>query len=322
MNDLLLSIIIPVYNVEKYLSVCVQSVLKCNADIEIILIDDGSTDKSGEICDLYADFDNVTVIHQPNGGLSDARNTGLRYAKGKYLFFLDSDDYVTDRAIDNICQFLYRNPCEVLLFDANVLDESGENMIEDNYYFHGGLKEEIHYTGRRCIEEQLKHHNDYVTTVWLGVYRKEFLLSNYLWFEKGLLHEDEMWTQKVLFSANDICYLDRKLYCYRQRSYSITDTQNKNNRKNISDLIYIFSAMLIYVDWKIEDSHYRKMIKANIVRRYLHAIAKFEVWRYPDLKRQIDKRKIFANTSGVKDKLRAFILLINIHLYCILSKLK
>ena len=188
------------------------------------------------------------------------------------------------------------NECEVLLFDG----------MGEEYYTHHGLKENIHYTGIECMETQIKKCRDYPATVWLGVYQREYLLKNDFWFEENLLHEDELWTQKVLINAVDVCYINEKLYFYRQRENSITE---KTGKKNISDLIYIFGEIYKYTD--------NKLIRANISKRYLHAIVKFRAWKY-DL--EIDKGKIFANAGGF-DKIRAFVLLVNTKLYCRLSEM-
>lgn len=292
MEKIILSIIIPVYNVSEYLSECIESVLNY-PNTEIILVDDGSTDDSGRICDSYAGK-NVFVIHKQNSGLSDARNTGLNIAKGKYVFCVDADDYIIN--MKSIIDIVSEIDCEVLLFDG----------MGDNYYTHRGLHENVHYTGIGCIEAQLKKCGDYPTTVWLGIYKREYLLKNGFYFQKNLLHEDELWTQKVLINASDVLYIPEKLYFYRQRENSITD---KTGKKNISDLTYIFGELFEYTD--------NKLIKANIAKRYLHSIVKFRAWKYPDLK--IDKRKIFCSARGF-DKFRALILLINTKLYCTLSE--
>ena len=289
---MLLSVIIPVYNVEKYLIECIESV-RGYPDTEIILVDDGSTDKSADICDSYQD-ENIVTVHKRNSGLSSARNTGLKLAKGRYIYFMDSDDYIMD--FEKILDFISRKECEILLFDG----------IGEDYYTHHGLKENIHYTGIECIEMQLKKCRDYPTTVWLGVCQREYLLKNDFFFEENLLHEDELWTQKVLINAKDICDMNEKLYFYRKRENSITE---KTGEKNLSDLIYIFGEMYQYTD--------NKRIKANISKRYLHAVVNFKAWKY-DLK--IDKKKIFSNAGGF-DRIRAFVLMLNTKLYCKVSEM-
>ena len=180
----------------KYLDACMKTIIGKNEDsVEILLIDDGSTDDSGKIADLYAACNkNVKTYHKKNGGLSDARNYGLQRAKGKYVFFLDSDDFVKDEMIDVLVEALSMNDLEILLWDADIYDQYGNKMkVDSRYYHHMGVKERTFCTGQKVIESQLACRNDYVTTVWLGLYNRAFLINNNFWFEKDLLHEDYEW---------------------------------------------------------------------------------------------------------------------------------
>ena len=326
MDKILISIIIPVYNVEKYLPECMQSLLEDNnlSRTEILLIDDGSTDSSGDICDKYSN-DIVKVYHKKNGGLSDARNYGLLRASGKYVFFLDSDDKVVPRAVEKILNLVQNEDVDIVLWDALIIEESGEvsKKQESGYYLHSGLKESKHYTGLEIIEEQIDNYGDYVTTVWLGLYRRELLLSEHIWFEKDLLHEDEMWTQKVLICAKDVVYLNRKLYLYRNRANSIMNQSERDYTKNIQSLIYIYSSLPAYVDWKVSDKQSIKKIKSNIAKRYLYMIYRYDVQKYPKLLKKIKRLEIFENAGTKKDRLRSLMLLLNINLYCwIMKKVK
>ena len=323
MDKPLISVIIPVYNVEKYLDECIASVYEPDGGnkTEIILIDDGSTDNSAILCDNYGKAENIRVIHKANEGLSDARNTGLQTACGEYVFFIDADDFISRGAIKEITRYIMKTKCEICLFDASVLDNNG-HIADESYYTHYGLEENRKYTGLECIEKQLVDHKDYPTTVWLGVYRRDYLISNGFRFKKGLLHEDELWTQKVLFNARSVYYLKKKLYCYRLRKGSITDICDKDNRKNISDLIFIFSDILNSIDDATENHQYRKLIKGNIIKRYLHMICVFEVWKYPDLDKKIDKQKILESAVCAKDRLRAVMLRISTRFYCMICRPK
>ena len=122
MQSVKISVVIPVYNVEKYLQECVNSVLRQTyTDFEVILVDDGSTDSGGRICDDYAQKDpRVRVIHQANGGLSVARNTGLRAAQGKYVYFLDSDDYIEDHTLEALIFLAEKESADIVFFDGYV----------------------------------------------------------------------------------------------------------------------------------------------------------------------------------------------------------
>lgn len=321
----LLSVVVPVYNVEDYVETCVRSLLPVEAseEIEILLIDDGSTDHSGELCDqLASSYANVQVYHKANGGLSDARNYGMHRADGEYIVFIDSDDFVREDMMNRILPVLRKGKVQVLLWDADMYDEKGAPAgMDSSYYHHLGAPANKICSGQKIIESQLAFRNDYVTTVWLGAYRRQFLLDNNFWFEKGLLHEDEMWTQKVLIEAQKVVYLKEAFYGYRVRKDSIMRQTNKNYQRNIECLIYIHSSLYVYYGWKVKDSAFRKKLKGNTTKRYLHMIGKYEVWRYPELVSRINRKQIYKNASTKKDRIRAMILRGSVKGYCKVVKL-
>ena len=131
-NNPVVSVIIPVYNVEKYLEECIDSVLaQTYQNIEIILVDDGSTDSSGLICDRYAEKNtNISVIHQKNSGLSAARNSGLNKANGDYIYFLDSDDYISADAIEKLFSIAENDKSDIVFFDAYLSQIKPEESVE------------------------------------------------------------------------------------------------------------------------------------------------------------------------------------------------
>ena len=130
----LVSIVIPIYNVEKYLNECVDSVIvQTYHDLEIILVDDGSTDNSGKLCDEYKKIDDrIKVIHQKNGGLSAARNTGMDSAIGEYLYFLDSDDYIEPQTVERLVDTIEQEKADIVLFDGYVVYTDCENDGSDD----------------------------------------------------------------------------------------------------------------------------------------------------------------------------------------------
>ena len=221
------SVVIPVYNVEKYLGECLDSVLRQTfKDLEIICVDDGSTDSSPKILADYAAKDSrIKIITQPNGGLSAARNAGMDAASGKYIYFLDSDDYITDDAMERCVEICERDNLDQLVFGCNLRfeDESmPEKMREkkarcyilpdvpDGKVFFGPeLMREIIRQRRRCVSACLR------------LYRLEWLREVNLKFAIGLLHEDLVFSPVALMAAERAGVLDAVLYIRRYRVDSI-----------------------------------------------------------------------------------------------------
>lgn len=210
----LISVIIPVYQVEPYLKHCIESVINqtyCN--LEIILVDDGSTDGSGEICDQYADKDNrIKVIHQENQGLSAARNCGIETAQGEYLSFVDSDDWIDARFIEAMYEISVKAGCDIVQcnFQNVINDCSEEDKREGNYTVYSPREFSIAtYTllSWKC------------NVAWNKLY-KAFLFDG-IRYPVGKFHEDEFTTYKLVWRANNIAVTNTKLYFYRQRTDSI-----------------------------------------------------------------------------------------------------
>lgn len=318
----LISFILPIYNVQGYIKSCVESIEGNNKSIqrqfEILLIDDGSTDNSDVICDeLAKKYENIRVFHKRNGGLSDARNYGMYRAIGRYVAFIDSDDYVADEMASKLVEYVLSSTVDIFIWDAQVVDESGTEPIMTKYRFsHPGIEKNVIYSGEKFILDQLSTSGNYVTTVWLGLYNREFLLSNSLWFQRGILHEDELWSPVVLLMADTIKYIGETMYFYRQRNNSIMNKTDKDYSRNIKDLIYIYNILPDIYNYLIQDSELLNKIKANNSKRYLHAISKYNARRYPIISDSIDRRSILQNAKGKKDKLRSILLSISLNLYC------
>lgn len=246
MEDLI-SVIVPIYNVEKYLEECVQSIINQSyKNIEIILVDDGSPDNCPKICDNFASKDNrIKVIHKKNEGLSAARNDGTKEAKGKYICFIDSDDYIAE----DYLEYLYKN---IIENDADI----SEGYLLD---FFDGEKPELKneeikikiLNSKDAILDLYKPEGCNVVAV-NKLYKKE-LFKN-VEYPVGKLHEDVFTTYKVYFEAKKIVQSTKKIYFYRQRPGSITTTFNIKRLvvldafKEIEDF-YItngFNDLLIY----------------------------------------------------------------------------
>lgn len=239
-DSLKISVIIPVYNVEKYLKECVDSVLAQDySNIEIILVNDGSKDSSPTICDEYAkNYSHIKVIHKENGGLSDARNRGVTLCTGDYVLFLDSDDFWDNAsAISKLVSRVNITKCDVLNF-------SFKKFNEDERVFTEGLKKSTDMpTQLKNKKEQLEFlgkGNLYIACAWNKLIKKD-LFDNELIFEKGAYSEDIVWCAILMKKAASFDYIDFSFYCYRQRVGSIAHTITD---KSCSDLFnHIKSCM-------------------------------------------------------------------------------
>ena len=220
----ILSIVIPVYNVEKYLERCLRSVLDQRTEnLEIILVDDGSTDSSPEICDAYAGrYSCVKVLHKKNSGLSDARNVGIAAACGEYVLFLDSDDYIGSGCLKELAPFFSAG------YDIIVTD----GMCEGKVQLLSHAFECPVCTGKEFLLIALRH-RQMPMAACLYSYRRAFLLENQLQFQKGILHEDEEFTPRAFLAANKVVNTHVCCYHYVIRGNSITT--RKDMRKNAED---------------------------------------------------------------------------------------
>ncbi len=213
MNDLI-SIIVPAYNVEKYLDRCVESIVQQTyKNLEIILVDDGSPDNCPQMCDLWVEKDKrIKVIHKQNGGLSDARNAGLALAKGEYIAFVDSDDWIEKQFIEIIFSMIKSNDCSVAGCNYRKAHEKLPDAIDKECTVKKFESQEIMPA---VIDEVIKQ------VVWNKIYEKD-LISDIL-FEKGKYHEDEFWTYQVFARADKYVETDYIGYNYFQRPGSIMD---------------------------------------------------------------------------------------------------
>ena len=214
-----ISVIVPVYQVENYVKDCIESILNQSfSDFELILVDDGSTDGSGMICEEYAAKDRrVSVIHQKNAGLSSARNTGIRNAKGKYLCFVDSDDYINR----DFCKILYeacnKNDCDFAVCSAKQFTVTRE--INELYISNPIIKLQ---SNRAYFNQQLETG----FSAWGKLYHSN-IFSQISFFE-GKLHEDIIWSSDLArLCKNGVCIIEADLYYYRQRKEGIMASTRK-----------------------------------------------------------------------------------------------
>lgn len=217
----LISVIVPVYNVKKYVEKCLDSILRQKyKNLDIVVVDDGSTDGSGEICDKYATKDKrVRVFRKKNGGLSDARNFGLRKAKGDIVAFVDSDDFVNEDFVGAMLGSMKKNNADVVVCGYNDIVPNEENM-----------------SGEEAAVKLLTHHENVDTVTWNKMYKKSLFLGNEIWFPVGKKHEDTLTTYKLLAKAKNVSYINKSLYYYIDRKSSIMNTEKIEGRLAMREL--------------------------------------------------------------------------------------
>lgn len=216
-----LSYIIPVFNIKEYLPQCIESVLSQSLDdCEIILIDDGSTDGSGLICDEYsARFSNIISLHIKNSGPSVARNAGLKISKGEYVWFIDGDDYITGDFSNELYTFATENNLDILRFSYKLSnDEEPVNLVfEDRKIY-----------SREELKPFLYHSNTdrLLIYAWRNIYKRDFLLNNNIKFSEDLkMIEDPPFNMECLSKCNRFCAIKKTVYCYRIRNNSLQRTK-------------------------------------------------------------------------------------------------
>ena len=257
------SVIVPIYNVEKYLKCCVDSIInQTYKNLEIILVDDGSTDNSPKICDEYKNIDDrIVVIHKKNGGLSSARNAGIDIITGDYLYFVDSDDYInshcieilmkeTDDGMYSIVACGVQNVSEIDIeekdYDEKYISKTYESISACNSIYDNPLK-------------------DLRIMVWNKLYSKNIFKK--LRFCDGLIHEDEAIIYQLLFESNNIKYIDTNLHYYRYNETSITRTKFSKKRFDI------LRALKIRIEFLIDKN--KELLLKNYTL-YLHLLAYYK----------------------------------------------
>lgn len=281
------SIIIPIYNVEKYLKQCIESVLKQDfLDIEIILVDDGSPDSCPRICDEFLEKDNrVKVIHKKNGGLSDARNKGLEKAVGEYILFLDSDDYYLDNSfLSKIKQKLENEEFDIIFHKRRYYSEYTNELKNLPVKYDENLNKletisELFYELSKI--DSLEAH------ACLKVIKREFLIKNNLFFKKGILSEDVEWFFRVAPCAKRATVINDVAYCYRVREGSITHSINLKHLDNLMEIILINSVELL----KIKDDKMREALLSYLSYQYYITLGL--VWIYGGKKKREYLKRLF-----------------------------
>jgi glycosyltransferase involved in cell wall biosynthesis len=239
----LMSIIIPVYNIAEFLGFCLDSVLnQVFTDYECILIDDGSTDGSSNICDDYSLRDNrIKVIHKKNSGPSDARNTGISASTGLYIVFLDGDDlFFSDKALLDLNNVIIKTKAPVIFNSKLTTFNNNENIYSSYDYFNGNND----YYNPTLFYKTLMYNNNALFAVCLFTINRDFLSKNNLFFKSGILHEDELWAALIVCKADKIAINHNPFYSYRKNREN--STMSEVTPKRLLDKQIIIENLLSY----------------------------------------------------------------------------
>lgn len=261
-KNMILSIVVPVYNVEKYLDICLENIINnCPEGVEIILVDDGSNDNSALICDKYGDrYENIKVKHKENGGLSSARNVGIEQSSGKYIWFIDSDDYINPDSIDIILKMAQKNfdliigsYCEVFQ-DGSVIDDClkeprDEKILPYKYFQNLGSTS---YAAVRFIV------------------KRDLIIQNNIYFTPGIYHEDEDWTPRVLINSTTYGVINQSIYNYRVGNPK--SIMGMCNPKKVYDKIYISKKIYNNIKEEKLDNEIVDFLRSRIEHNFIAAL--------------------------------------------------
>ncbi|MBR1467650.1 MAG: glycosyltransferase family 2 protein [Bacteroidaceae bacterium] len=289
------SIILPVYKVEKYLHECIDSILNQSfCDFEVILVDDGSPDKCPQICEEYAKKDNrIKVIHKANGGQADARNVGLEAAKGEYICYIDSDDFLAHNGVLQLLAEKTKGNPEIVHYKFKERFESDGHIANCRFDYKVPTK------GRSLadIYGDLIDKDAYYNSAWSKIIRRELLLENNIRFEKGIVGEDNEWYYHVIMVANSLVLVDEPLYVYRRRQGSTTTS---TTRKNLLDQLYVLEKWEKILKNKGGDPR-AKVVKGSLAKQYCSALIIYAGLRgVSDLYPQLKEKDYLLNYSKTK----------------------
>lgn len=295
----LVSIIVPVYKVEKYLDRCVESIVnQTYRNIEIVLVDDGSPDNCPTMCDAWGEKDSrIKVIHKKNGGLSDARNVGIREAAGDYLLFVDSDDMLD---LDAVLKLeAYADDADLLVAEATIYEMDG-TIIHEN---HTNLLENHVYTGGEIAATAISK-GEWFAPACYNMYRREFLIHNNLFFVVGILHEDNEFQTRLFLAAKHVKYMHYEFYKYIKRKDSICSSPSA---KTVRDLFRIYERW-VDLNETIEDKRVYVAYCGALCKSFIHTCREFHLdcGEYPNgitkwylLKHALDTKELVKTVSFI-----------------------
>lgn len=301
-----ISVIVPVYNTEKYVEKCLDSIVNQTfQDIEIIVVNDGSTDHAEE---KILKYPSIKYYKKENGGLSDARNYGVSKATGEYIAFVDSDDYLDINLFAELEPYMNQE-IDLIKFQFQKVDENYQKLETNR----GQAFDTV--TGKEAFEN-LYCRDEFMAVAWLYLYKREFYLQNHFQFAKGLYHEDFGLIPIILLKARTVISTDIAGYYYFQNNNSIT--RNKDYEKTVKKA----NDLLIHYDRMIEqivdlDEESQEKIKIYFTNNIILRAKELEKEEQKNYIREIKNRKLIHNlkAKNIKQFIKILILKINIKLY-------
>lgn len=321
MTQAIISVIVPVYNVENYLSACIESIINQTfSDLEIILVNDGSTDRSGEICDEYARKDSrIKVIHKSNAGLSVARNTGLDVAQGSYILFVDSDDYINFDACEMLVKTALREQADIVQGKGIKFKEKNEIQVET------GTGRISCYSNIDALEALFEYYDSDIRVVaWNKLFHKN--LFKRLRFPNNLIYEDTYLIPRLFYEANKVVVVDYYTYYYRLSENSIM--RSSFTLKKLDKLTVLKENLTFYREINEKNLYNKTLViyAGSIMRAY------FDVYRYNKNRQQLRMLKdefnsiygeaICLNNSNLKVKILLRLFMYSPLLFIVLIQIK
>ncbi len=325
MKEVLVTIIIPIYNVEKYLRMTLNSVqAQTLKNLEVIMIDDGSTDGSSEIAQQYAQNDKrFQYYYQSNRGLSASRNEGLKRASGKYIVFLDSDDTIEPDALKYLYNLAEHRKVELILFGGQREYYDVSDTVIEMTMPCGSVVNFICNNGTELYEKLISS-NSYFTGVCLQFVKREIFKRAHITFYEGIIHEDHLYTFQILNSVQTCMAIDYKVYHYRMRANSITTSKQCKNR--FFGFFVTYHEMINWIETR-EELKRNKVVIHHIDKIWLEAV-KYIVFMKKDELPTIEIQKLKECTKkyypiyNVRHYLNCYYLLLRIAHYIYLAKRK
>lgn len=303
---MILSLVLPVYNVEAYLGKCLESCLHQNlpkSEYEIIVVIDGSPDHSIDVAKKYQETNsNIKIINRVNGGLSAARNTGLKAASGDFVWFIDSDDYIEENILGGIVEQLKDHCLDCLWIDWQ--EVTGEAKIIPPFAPHSYRKSKSVYSGKDFMAKILSNY----LFAWSFIYRRSFLLDNALTFTEGMYYEDTDFAFRSLPLVRRILQYGHVCYYYLQREGSIVHHTNIRKLEDISK--NCLSATLALKECQAELRRFYKMCFTGFYMLFVKEVIKANNREYADFLITQTRRNGFGKVymfGNLKTKLIGFL---------------